>query len=332
MSDGNPTPGVNPSAPSESEISVAVMYTGGRADKMLVPLRATDMHVAVEPEDPWTYDVMLLDNADRYMVWPVIRKHWPTTDTKVVYRMRGNVYEELDRWDMNPLKEHLAKRVLANADGFLAVNGGMATIARRRARVEPVGVAGLAKRTSEWPAVEHTEGEVRAITLTNADYFEKVEPAVRWADVFERFASQHGGVWHIYGNGLHTEWLGDALEKYDHVAFEGYTETPTDTIAHYNAMIHLSELDALPNSVLEGMASQLPVVTNDFYAFTETRAPHTVVHDAQDFRAVLGTLQNPQTRQQAGEENREYVRQHHTPERVGQQYVRYCQRLLIDEQ
>ena len=324
MSEWDPNPGVRPA----SEISVAVMYTGNRADKMLVPLEATDLDVAVEPEDPWTYDVMLLDNADRYMVWPVARKHWPTTDTKVIYRMRGNVYEEIDRWDMNPFKEHLAKRVLANADGFITITEGLATIAKRRARVEPVGVAGLAKRESEWPTVSHTEPAVNAITLTNADYFEKVEPAIRWADVFESYAERNGGVWHLYGDGLHTEWLESSLSQYDHVAFQGYTETPKETIADYNTMIHLSELDALPNSVLEGLASGLPTITNDFYAFTEKPAPLEIAHQASDFWRLLSQLSDPEIRQPKGDRNRAYIREYHTPEAVGQQYVRYFQRLI----
>jgi glycosyltransferase involved in cell wall biosynthesis len=328
MSDWNPNPGVRPA----SEISVAVMYTGGRAEKMIVPLKATDLDLAIEPSNPWTYDLVLLDNADREMVWPVCRKHLPDTDAKVVYRMRGNVYEEIDRWDMLPIKEWLAKAILRHADGFIAVSSGMATIARRRAGVEPVGVAGLAKRTDEWPTVDHTEPTVRAITLTNADYFEKVEPTVRWADVFEAWADTHGGVWHVYGAGMHTEWLDAALAQYDHVAFRGYTETPNETIADYNTMIHLSELDALPNSVLEGFASGLPVITNDFYSFTDTAAPLSVVHGASDFRAQLGQLSAPDERRARGERNLEYIREHHTPAAVGEQYVRYFQRLLNDEQ
>jgi len=331
MSDWNPTPGVNP-ATKEANISVAVMYTGGRSEKMTVPLQATDMDVAVEPPNPWDYDIVALDNADRNMIWPVLRKRCPDTNTKVVYRMRGNVYEEIGRWDMLPMKEWLAKAILRNADGFIAVTPGMATIAKRRAGVDPVGVAGLAKEPSNWPTVTHTDRELRAITLTNADYFEKVEPAVRNAGVFEEWARVNGGQWDIYGSGTHTEWLAHATAQYDHVAFQGYTEQPKATIEDYNLMLHLSDLDALPNAVLEGFAAGLPVLTSAFYAFTESDAPVDVVHAPTDLRETLAHYRTPRTRQQQGARNMAYLREHHTPEHVGQQYVRYFQRLLNDEQ
>lgn len=326
--DWDPTPGVDPTALQESDISVAIMYTGGRAEKMIVPLQATEMEVDIEPDHPWTYDVMLLDNADRYMVWPVIRKNWPTTDTKVVYRMRGNVYEELARWDMNPFKEHLAKLVLANADGFICVNEGMATIASRRAKIEPVGVAGLAKRLDEWPTVNHTAGDIHGITLTNNDYIEKAEPLVRYGQIVDEFFDEHGGHWDIYGEGLHSEWLTYATDQFDHIDYVGYTETPDVTIAKYNVMFHFSELDALPNSILEGLASNLPVITNDFYAFTESPAPLEIVHDRSHLLETLNRLQVPETRQAIGADGRSYIGEYHTPDYVGEQYVEYFKRLL----
>lgn len=309
-------------------ISVAIEYTGNRADKMIIPLRTTTMDIKIEPDKPYNCDIVLLDNADRNIIYPMLRKRLPFTDTKVVYRMRGNVYEEISRWHINPYYEWIALKILADADGFICVNEGMATIAKRHSGVENIGVAGLSKETENWPTINHTNNELRFISLTNADYFEKAEPLVRYAHVIENWCREWGGYWSIYGNGIHTEWLDYALEQFNYVSYHGYTENPKETIKDYNCMLHISELDALPNSVLEGLASGLPVITNPFHAFTESKAPLEIFHDKYSLIDILHKLKNPYKRKYIGGKSEWYIDTYHTPERIGQQYVNYFQKIV----
>ena len=256
----------------ERDISVAILYPGNRVDKMLGPLEATDMDVEVEPADAYDFDIVLLDNADRDMIWPVLRR--PISRAKVIYRMRGDLYRELELMDMHPLKKWLAKNVVvANVDGAICANEILARKIRRVSGVKAAGVAGLAKRVGEYPLVRHRETALRIITLTNANYIRKIRPLVEFAPAVEDYLTVTGGRWHIYGEGEHADVLEDGLSAYDRISFCGYTKQPKRALADSNVMLHLSNLDALPNAMLEGMASNLPVITNNFEAFEVYNGP-----------------------------------------------------------
>ena len=311
----------------ERDISVAILYPGTRVDKMQVPLEATEMDVEVEPADAYDFDIVLLDNADRDMIWPVLRR--PISHAKIIYRMRGDLYRELELWDMHPLKKWLATNVVvANVDGAICANEILAEKIRRVSGVRSAGVAGLAKRVDDYPRVQHRGTSLRIITLTNAEYLRKIRPLIEYAPVVEDYLSVIGGRWHIYGEGRHAGLLADGLREFDHVDFRGHTERPKAALADSNLMLHLSNLDALPNSMLEGMASNLPVITNDFEAFEVYNGPiHRIGNETQLLDA-LRKAQAPPWREDRGCRGREFVRQYHTPEAVGQQYVDFFREVL----
>lgn len=320
----------NTGAIRERDISVAILYPGNRVDKMQVPLEATEMTVETNPSDAYEFDIALIDNADRDLIWPVLRS--PISHAKVIYRMRGDLYRELELWDMPRWKKWIATRVVvANVDGAICANSILAEKVQRVSGVSSAGVAGLAKRVDDYPRVQHRETSLRIITLTNANYRRKIQPLIDYAPVVNDVLSAIGGRWHIYGQGEHADRLNHALRDFDHVEFLGYTDQPKAALADSNLMLHLSNLDAMPNAMLEGMASNLPVITNDFEAFEAYNGP---IHRIGSEKQLLGALrkaQAPPWREHHGQRGRQFVAQYHTPEAVGQQYVDYFKQILGDE-
>jgi len=313
-----------------SDVSVAILYPGNRVEKMSVPLAASDLDVAIEPPDAYSRDVVIADNADRDLAREVVKNRY--TDAKLVYRMRGDIFHELKLWEMHPLKKRLATDyVLPSVDGVVAVTDRMAQKFNQETGVSPVGSASLWIRPDEWPTVTHTDNELRICTLTNPNYWQKVNPCVQWAETVERVLDDVGGYWHICGNGQYSDRLRDELDAYQHVSFVGYVDAK-DKLRESNCMIHASALDGFPNAILEGMATNLPVVTNDYVAFQNHAGPVAVQESETELGATLYEYQNPKARQHRGADSLEYVKSNHKPRRVGEAYERYFTRLLTHDE
>jgi glycosyltransferase involved in cell wall biosynthesis len=312
----------------EEDISVAVLYPGNRADKMVVPLEATGMDVEVDPDDAYQRDIVVADNADTDLGREVVRKQFH--DAKLVYRMRGDVYRELELWDMHRIKKWAAFRVIENLDGVIAVTDMLAEKAHRKSGVFPVGSAGLWKRVDDWPSVEHSGQALNIITLTNANYWRKIRPIIDFAPVVERWLQSNDGHWYVCGDGDHANRLEIALDEYTHVSYEGHIDAK-DYLEGMNLMFHPSHLDGQPNSILEGMASRLPVITNNYEAFRRFDGPLYIIEGADELTSALDEFKDVEWRKTWGQNGFEHVKNNHTPEAIGQQYVEYFRRLLSYE-
>jgi len=300
--------------------SIAILYPGNRVEKMLRPLEHSSLDVAVEPNDAYDRDFVIADNADRDLGKEVLKK--PLTNAELIYRMRGDVYHELDLWDMFGPKQWIAENVvLANLDGVIAVSQRLGERFEYHNPKPTIGHAGLVKEPKNWPTVTHTAHELRAVTLTNANYEKKVQPLIDKMGAVESVLEETGGYWHICGDGRHTDELETHATNYDHITFEGYVDAK-DELAQANIMLHFSLLDGQPNSVLEGMASRLPVITNDFSAFRQFGGPITIAQ-SHDLAKWLKRYQDPDTRAHAGVENEQYIRQKHILDAIARQYERY---------
>lgn len=326
--DAATTPFAAPDPPARidpADVSVAVVYPGDRVEKVAVPLRASRMDVSIAPDDPYNHDIVLADNADRDLGVEVLRN--PTHDATLVYRMRGDVFRELDLWDMNPIKKWAATRVvLQHVDATIAVSPGTATTFAARTGV-PTGVAGLVKDPTEWPTTVHTDRELRLTSLTNLNYRLKVAPIIEWAPVVDDVLAETGGYWRICGDGEHAAAVREALAPYDHVEFAGYVDAHAE-LDRANALLHPSRLDALPNAILEGLASELPVVTTDFHEFVRYGDPLSRVGSEADLRETLQALTDPATRAERGRAGVERIRRDHTAEVVARQYEAFFTEVL----
>jgi glycosyltransferase involved in cell wall biosynthesis len=70
------------------------------------------------------------------------------------------------------------------------------------------------------------------------------------------------------------------------------------------------------------MAAGLPVVTTPFPKFEAHRRLRAPRSDGELVELLRG-LCDPERRAEEGARNREYVREHHTPETIGAQYRRF---------
>lgn len=315
--------------PVVTDVSVAILYPGNRVDKMAVPLKASQMDVAIEPYDAYSRDIVVVDNADRHLFREVVKNR--CYNSTLVYRMRGDVFHELSLWNMNPAKKWAARNcVLPNVDGVIAVTERLAEKYTAVTGVQPTASAGLWKRVAEWPTVSHSDDELRIVTLTNPNYWQKVTPLAIWAETVEAVLAETGGHWHICGDGTHADRLDSALDGYEHVSFVGYVDAKAK-IANSNLMIHASNLDGSPNAILEGLASQLPVITNDWVEFEQHGGPLDVMHSQAELRQTLSKFANPHRRQRVGETAKKYMEVNHTPEAIAQDYERYVMELLTHD-
>jgi glycosyltransferase involved in cell wall biosynthesis len=165
------------------------------------------------------------------------------------------------------------------------------------------------------------------ITLTNANYWRKVRPIIGYAPIVDEWLDRNGGHWHVCGKGEHADRISYALEDLQHVTYEGHVDAK-EWIADMDIMFHPSNLDGQPNSILEGMASRLPVITNDFEEFTRFNGPLYVVDGAIELKEALEKFKRFEARENWGQKGIDYVREYHSPEAIGEQYVNYFRRLL----
>jgi glycosyltransferase involved in cell wall biosynthesis len=308
-----------------ADISVAVIEQSERSAKLIDPLLATEMDVVVDPNNPYERDIVIVDTPDRKMAYEVLKK--PIHDAQLVFRMRGDPFFGIDEWIDSRVKEWLAKHVvMPNVDGCITITPYHADLFQEKTGVT-ASVADLPISPEKWPDVTHTDHELRIVSLTNCVYKPKIQPLIDAAPTVESVLQDTGGYWHICGDGNYEDYLADELEQYDHISFEGYVDAEKE-LGQANLMVHLSNLDGWPNAILEGMASRLPVITNDHHAFTDKNRPNEVVCCHDELIERLHHFQNPETRQAKGDQGHEYARTEHAAEVIGQDYVAYFKRLL----
>jgi len=308
------------------DVSIAILYPGNRVGKMANPLLQSRLDVAIEPPDAYERDIVLADNADRSLGVEVLKKR--LHDAELIYRMRGDVFHELELWDMHPAKEWLARKVvLRNVDGCLAVSERLAEKFTHVTGNGKTGSVGMFKEVEKWPTTVHTRKELRCVTLTNAGYKKKIAPIAEWAPIVDEILADTGGYWHVCGDGRHMDWLQKQLKPYENVSYEGYVDAP-EYLSKCNLMLHPSNLDGQPNSVLEGMASKMPVVTTDFAAFSRFNGPVDTVGTTEELKATLEAFVHPQDRERRGDRCMQYVTKNHSVDAIARQYEDFFTRYL----
>lgn len=232
----------------------------------------------------------------------------------VYYRIRGDLWTERETTRRTKLLDAISWRLF---DGVIAPGPHLAKIVEHHTPFDLIPVVPLPVDPTAWPTTSHTGREVRLLTLTNADYMEKVEPLTARMQAIERWCEEHNGEWCIAGDGKHMTKLARAASNYAHVRYIGYVD-PETWLDRANVLLHFSEMDtAAPNAILEGMASDLPVVTNDFCAFESVPTLSTATE--WELRTMLDKLSDSSYRNERAQIQREYIRKHHLPKVVGEQ-------------
>lgn len=325
MSNAVQPPSVSTSPSSEvRQRDLAIISPGDRTDRLTDPLAAVDGTWTVNPDDPTAHDVVICDTPDRDMLRAVARCR--VDGTPVLFRQRGDPFWGIDEWLDSRLKKAVLSRMLRSVDGCLAIAPHQASKFARKTGV-PTDLVTLPKAADEWPDSVHTDTELRLLTLTNCVYPDKIEPLAEIAPVVNDVLADSGGTWRIgsWSEG-YDGWLRQQLAPYEHIEFELRLDAHAE-LEWANAMVHHSRLDVLPNAILEGMASRLPVLTNDHVAFRQSAAPLTITRTDQGLRQTLTRFREPAHRRAAGQRGHEYVASEHAPADVGENLLAAIRRL-----
>lgn len=313
-------------AATASPYNVALLYAGGRVDKLREPLKAVGCNVSVDPPDPYSYDCVVLDTPGPWIARHTMR----SGDTPVLYRLRGNLWKARRGREggiLPRIQSAAADRVLLpRLDGIIAPDRRLAQLAADRSGGVPTPVAELPIRPGKWPVQTHRDNELRLLTLTNVDYWEKIKPIKEWAPLVEEHCQQHGGHWRICGDGNYENELGSWVAQHDHVSFEGYVDAES-ALDRANVLAHPSRFDiAYPNAILEGMASGLPVLTTDFEGFEPM--PATLSVAKYELGRTLEELLNPECRRDWQQRGIEHIQTYHRPTVIGAELCSAIQRCL----
>lgn len=305
-------------------LSVALLYAGGRVDKVRDPLLEVGVDVTVNSPDPYDHDAVVLDTPG-----PWIARHTLLSgDTPVLYRLRGNLWKARRHDRLGSVKTAIADTaLLPRLDGVLTPDGRLDEMMRDRVGIDSTAPVGLPIAPTEWDDAEHVGDVLTMVTLTNLDYREKIAPLYRYAPAVERFCERHGGHWHICGDGVFEEGFAEAVGGLEHVSFDGFVDAKARVQAA-DVMLHLSDFDiAHPNAVLEGMAGNLPVVVNGFEGFEGN--PETInAGSPAELLATLERLRDPSERRQHARRGQEYIREKHTHERIGNQARHFIEEVV----
>jgi glycosyltransferase involved in cell wall biosynthesis len=301
----------------------AIISPGDRTDRLTDPLDALDASYHVNPDDPRAYDVVICDTPDRQMLKAVAQCR--LDGTPVLFRQRGDPFWGIDEWLDSRVKKSILFRMLREVDGCLAIAPHQSQKYARKTGVQ-TDLVTLPKSVSNWPDSVHRSTDLNILTLTNCVYPDKIEPLAEIAPVVDDVLDE--GVWRIgsWSEG-HHEWLREQLAPYDSIEFELRLDAAAE-LQRANLMLHHSRLDVLPNAVLEGLASRLPVITNDHVAFSQSAAPIDVTRTDAQLRATLEQYRDPAARREAGERGHRYVRERHAPQRVGVELASAVERLV----
>lgn len=298
---------------------VALHFQSNRISTVRGPLEAVGVETVELGEHTGGYDVIICDS-------PGLLSDHIGSRRPVVLRLRGNMWAERGHSALaNPVMWAKDRLLASICDGVATPDERLDTFLRRRTSVETSGVVGLPVTPAEWPTVEHSASALRCVTLTNFDYAEKIAPLYDWADVVERRLGS-GERWRVCGDGELADDFAQHVSDYRHVDYCGFQDAAAE-LADANLLLHPSDMDIqMPNAILEGVASNLPVVTNDFQPFVENRAVSAV--STTQLPGLLSDFRDADRRRQVAAGAGAFVADAHAPARIGNKYRSFLETVV----
>jgi len=229
------------------------------------------------------------------------------------YRLRGNLWRDREPSLLKKVIDPVSWRAFENV---LCPDYRLRNWVAQKTPFDEAPVVPLSIQPDEWPAHEHTDTELRMLSLTNANYEGKVTPIVERIKLVNEWCDRNSGEWWICGKGEYADRIKRATAGREYVSYCGYVNA-REYLKGANALLHFSTMDIqAPNAVLEGMASEIPVVTSENNIFQELPSP--MVNGQDSLIAELDRLKMPEIRSLVVQGQQSYL-QKHSPEQVGKQ-------------
>lgn len=301
----------------------AVLSQSNRTWQIEAALAQTPIEYEIDPDDPWEFDVLVIETPDRDMLQHVTTGKFK--DTTTVFRMRGDPYWGIHHWHDHPFppvrkaKTYLALKQLEWVDCCFPIAKHQAETYRTKTG-NPTRIVQLSREVDNWPTITHTDHELRILSLTNCDYPTKIKPLIEYAPAINTVLGDIGGQMVIGGDGRYADRLQNAVEGLEHVSYPGYVDARA-RLKSANLMLHLSEFDAFAGAILEGFASHIPVVTTDHPAFTNPEYPTDTIDSETELRQTLRAYATPEKRTASADAGMQCVKTRYSHDQLGKDWA-----------
>lgn len=156
---------------------------------------------------------------------------------------------------------------------------------------------------------------IRLLSVANLAFKRKTEGLIDILPVIDEVISKYGDVYYqIAGRGRFSKFLKEKLKNLknkDKIFYLGYQKDIEMQFSKADIFVQYSYLDAYPATVLEAMASGVPVIANRYGGMIEqieNGITGFLVDDVSSFREVLEQLiEDKKMRENMGERGRSFV-------------------------
>ena len=304
-------------SPSPTSIRKVLLLVSKRADKIAGPLRAVGVESEVIIAGKWKIvpKVLAREDAIRAAGVDLIISDCCGTHASMammlrgllgvpaVFRMRGNMWSEYE--DRRSDRDGLLKRKFVDAlvlytNHNLPQMDAIMPVARHMADAVRAELPGLSTPVLPIP--------ISVTTFPQAPE-DRDAPRARWSPDGRRIVASMTNF---------RYWQKAAPDLWVRA---GFVSDPWSLLYAASAFLHISEMDGMPNVVIEAQACGCPVIANDYPAMAELiRHGETglLVRDLTEAAGQLDRLlSDASLHERMAAEGLRYVREQHTDEAVG---------------
>ena len=148
------------------------------------------------------------------------------------------------------------------------------------------------------------DGRGIVASITNLRYWQKAAPMLDAAPALEEVLREHGLVWAIAGRGAFADQFFDELAKRcspDLWVRAGFVSDPWSLLYAASAFLHISEMDGMPNVVIEAQSCGCPVVASNASSVPEVAGDAAILVDPYNVDAMTAAIQTVLTDRQVRE-------------------------------
>jgi glycosyltransferase involved in cell wall biosynthesis len=153
--------------------------------------------------------------------------------------------------------------------------------------------------------VKHRKNKpIQIVTVTGFKFWDKARGVLKLFKILQEVKNKTKKkfVFTVVGNGPYLEKIKNESKKYDvPIKFIGFHSNPKDILQKSDIFVYYSYLDNLPITILEAMASGLPIVANDVGAIGEMIKASK--DDSEFEKEVISLLNNKKIKKDKNNKN-----------------------------